>query len=138
MVYRSGSSLSSGLFRTFGGTAYVSVLVQGNRSYGAAELFGAIFTAVSFFKDREYMAVNRCICNSVLFVDALQLARQQGCQSVASLQRYSPLGTSCGLCIPYMQRALMTGEIDLPILNEREASLLLELSGVMPTEEGRR
>lgn len=77
------------------------------------------------------MAVNRCICNNVLFADAQDLARRLGCRRVSELQQHSPLGTSCGLCIPYMQRALETGEIDLPVLDEREAGEWLRRSGMM-------
>jgi hypothetical protein len=52
------------------------------------------------------------------------------------LQNYLPIGTGCGLCIPYRQRSLITGETDLPVLGERETASLLELSGVAPEEEG--
>ena len=84
------------------------------------------------------MAVNRCICNSVPFAAALALARRNGITTVAGLQRISPLGTSCGLCVPYMQRALMTGETDLPVLAEIEAASLRALSGVVQADEVRR
>ena len=82
------------------------------------------------------MAVNRCICKSVPFESALIVARTHDCTTVAQLHNYSPLGTGCGLCVPYMQRSLITGKTDLPVLGEREAASLLELSGVAPEEEG--
>jgi bacterioferritin-associated ferredoxin len=81
------------------------------------------------------MAVNRCICNNVPFAAALVLARHSGVTTVAGLQRLSPLGTGCGLCVPYMQRSLMTGETDLPVLPDREAASLRALSGVGSAEE---
>ena len=78
------------------------------------------------------MAVNRCICRKIIFADALALARRNRCTTVAELQRYVDLGTGCGLCVPYMQRSLLTGEIDLPVLDDREAASLLARSGLAP------
>lgn len=77
------------------------------------------------------MAVNRCICHMVPFADALALARRNGCATVAALQGHTPLGTGCGLCIPYMQRALATGETDLPVLGAAESAYWIELSGLV-------
>jgi bacterioferritin-associated ferredoxin len=82
------------------------------------------------------MAVNRCICRDILFVDALALARRVGCRTVAELQAHCTLGTGCGLCIPYMQRALATGETDLPVLGRAESQLWLDRSGLIPEGEG--
>lgn len=87
-------------------------------------------------KRRRTMAVSRCICHAVTFVKGLELARRHGCTTVAELQGYVPLGTGCGLCIPYMQRALATGETDLPVLGERESDQWLERSGVITEGKG--
>ena len=76
------------------------------------------------------MAVNRCICTGVTFEAALAVARARSFQRVVELRSASSLGSGCGLCIPYMQRALMTGETDLPVLDEPSRLRLLELSGV--------
>lgn len=76
------------------------------------------------------MAVNRCICRGVSFADALTLARLHGCANVGELQAYVDIGSGCGLCIPYMQRSLMTGQSDLPVMGEAEATALRNLSGV--------
>jgi NAD(P)H-nitrite reductase large subunit len=73
----------------------------------------------------------------VAFADALAVARVQGCRTVAELQLSSDLGTGCGLCIPYMQRALITGETDLPVLGEQESALLMERSGITLAGEAR-
>lgn len=81
------------------------------------------------------MAVDRCICRKVPFVHALEIARLHGCRTVAELQAYSELGTNCGLCIPYMQRALATGETDLPILGAAESERWIGLSGLI-VEDG--
>lgn len=82
------------------------------------------------------MAVSRCICHTITFAKGLELAQRHGCRTVAELQGLAPLGTGCGLCIPYMQRALATGETDLPVLGEQESALWLERSGVITEEEG--
>lgn len=82
------------------------------------------------------MAVSRCICHAIPFAGALALAERNGCDTVAALQAYCSLGTGCGLCVPYMQRALRTGETDLPVLGEAESAFWLERSGLIT--EGQR
>lgn len=77
------------------------------------------------------MAVNRCICRQVSFAEALPIARRHGCTSVKELQAYVDIGSGCGLCVPYMQRSLATGEVDLPVLGEVEAAALRNVSGVV-------
>ena len=81
------------------------------------------------------MAVDRCICRNVRFADALVIARREHVATVAGLQEHSPLGSGCGLCIPYMQLALSTGQSDLPVLDERRRVELRRASGVL-MEEG--
>lgn len=76
------------------------------------------------------MAVDRCLCRKVRFVDALAVARGIGARTVGQLQRHLDLGTGCGLCIPYMQRSLMTGETDLPLLDAAESARLVERAGI--------
>lgn len=77
------------------------------------------------------MAVERCICHKVPFEHALACARANGCTTVAELQHHLPLGTGCGLCIPYMQCALETGQTDLPVFDEEETRRWLERSGLI-------
>lgn len=76
------------------------------------------------------MAVDRCICRSITFEHALARARALGVRSVGALQHHLPVGTGCGRCVPYMQRALATGEVDLPVLDDAEAERWMERSGV--------
>jgi bacterioferritin-associated ferredoxin len=82
------------------------------------------------------MAVSRCICREILFADALVVARAFNCRTVAGLQRHCELGTGCGLCVPYMQRAIATGENDLPVLDASESAYWLERSGLV-AEDGK-
>ncbi|MEO6048519.1 MAG: hypothetical protein ABIQ57_13640 [Candidatus Kapaibacterium sp.] len=81
------------------------------------------------------MAVNRCLCHGVPFAAALAIAGAHGCATVAALQNFCALGTGCGLCVPYMQRSLATGETDLPVLGNREMELWTGRSGIVT--EGR-
>lgn len=66
------------------------------------------------------MAVMRCVCRGTTFADALEAARRHGSTTVAELQRHVDLGTGCGLCVPYMQRVLITGVTDQPVLSIEE------------------
>ncbi len=75
------------------------------------------------------MAVDHCICHKIPFASALAVARTNGCAQVAALQQHLPLGTGCGLCIPYMQCALETGDTDLPVFDEAQTSYWLDRSG---------
>ncbi|MCC7437097.1 MAG: (2Fe-2S)-binding protein [Armatimonadetes bacterium] len=76
------------------------------------------------------MAVDRCICKNVPFSEALLLARKHSCATVAQLQAFTPLGTNCGRCIPYMQLALLTGRDDLPVLDDATQQQLRAAAGV--------
>lgn len=58
------------------------------------------------------------------------LARALDVSTVGALQHHVPIGAGCGLCIPYMQRALAGGETRLPVLSEAEAERWMECSGV--------
>ncbi len=82
------------------------------------------------------MAVDRCICKKIPFSTALGIARHHGCATVAELQRYCELGTGCGLCVPYMQCSLVTGETDLPVLGAGDYEQWLQRSG-LATEDGK-
>jgi len=82
------------------------------------------------------MAVNRCICHKITFADALTLAAEHRCATVAELGEHCALGSGCGLCVPYMQRALRTGEVDLPVLDVAETAYWMERSGLIPEGEG--
>jgi bacterioferritin-associated ferredoxin len=76
------------------------------------------------------VAVDRCICTGVTFEAALAVARARSFDNVRDLRSASALGSGCGLCIPYMQRVLITGQADQPVLDEPARLRLLALSGV--------
>lgn len=53
--------------------------------------------------------VSRCICRNVPFADLLPRARAQNWDLLALMQA-TGCGAQCGLCRPYLQRMLRTGE----------------------------
>jgi bacterioferritin-associated ferredoxin len=54
--------------------------------------------------------VTHCICARRSFADVLQQARSAGWVSVEELERQTGCGARCGLCRPYLQATLETGE----------------------------
>ena len=55
------------------------------------------------------LEIDRCVCMNRLFADLLPLARARGF-GLAQLSRETGCGERCGLCSPYLQRMLATGE----------------------------
>ena len=56
------------------------------------------------------ICVNSCVCYQKNFVDILEHARQNEGLSLTDLQQEIEFGKKCGLCLPYVQRMLKTGE----------------------------
>lgn len=54
--------------------------------------------------------VDRCTCTGRTFADLLAEARAAGLD-VEGLMRETGAGEGCGLCRPYLRRALRTGEV---------------------------
>jgi bacterioferritin-associated ferredoxin len=55
--------------------------------------------------------VSRCICRGVEFAELLPRARAAG-WNLTDLIRETGCGGQCGLCRPYLQRMLQTGETE--------------------------
>jgi bacterioferritin-associated ferredoxin len=55
------------------------------------------------------MRIDRCVCMEETFADAVDLARREGL-SLAQIESRTGCGTGCGLCRPYLRRALRTGQ----------------------------
>lgn len=55
------------------------------------------------------MNIDRCICTGLTFAEVLERARTGG-WDLAAVQRETRVGANCGLCRPYVRRALATGE----------------------------
>lgn len=62
----------------------------------------------------EHVAVNRCVCFDASF-DRIKAIADAGGGLLAAHQQ-TGCGARCGLCIPYIQVMLKTGETDLPIM----------------------
>lgn len=59
----------------------------------------------------ETVLVSRCICRGVPFSELLPRARAAG-WNLADLIRETGCGGQCGLCRPYLNRMLATGETE--------------------------
>ena len=55
------------------------------------------------------LTIDRCVCAGRLFADLLPLARTRGYR-LADLMRETGCGDRCGLCRPYLNRMLASGE----------------------------
>jgi len=54
--------------------------------------------------------VTHCICARQSFADVLVLARRAGWTDVTDVERATGCGARCGLCRPYLEATLQTGE----------------------------
>ncbi len=54
--------------------------------------------------------VTKCICHSREFTEVKEYAEENGYKSVEELQSDKFCSCSCGLCIPYIELMLETGE----------------------------
>ena len=55
------------------------------------------------------MRIDRCVCMERTFAEAVELSRGEGL-SLAQIETRLGCGTGCGLCRPYLRRALRTGQ----------------------------
>jgi len=56
------------------------------------------------------VCVDRCLCTGRTFADLVAEARREG-WSVDELARASGASAGCGMCRPYLKRALRTGAV---------------------------
>ena len=61
------------------------------------------------------MAVNRCICFDRSFDEVLEIAETTG-GGLLEAHKQTGCGARCGLCLPYIQYMLRTGDTDLPVM----------------------
>jgi len=55
------------------------------------------------------MNIDRCICTGITFAQALDKGKREA-WDLEALRRELGVGANCGLCRPYLKRALATGE----------------------------
>ena len=56
------------------------------------------------------MTIDRCVCFDQTFAHLRRVAERTGAATVEALAREAVFGRKCGLCRPYVQRMLETGE----------------------------
>lgn len=54
--------------------------------------------------------IDRCVCFERTFSELKQAAEEARLDSISELQEHASFGTKCGLCLPYVERMLSTGE----------------------------
>ena len=59
---------------------------------------------------RPQLNIDRCVCHGVTFADVVKWSKATGCRSVDGAAREFRCTTSCGMCMPYIERALETGQ----------------------------
>lgn len=60
----------------------------------------------------SYRNVTKCICHSRTFEEIKEYARENDITSVEELKRIKYCSSSCGLCSPYVELVLETGETE--------------------------
>ena len=55
------------------------------------------------------MQIDRCVCLNLPFAEAVAWARERGVTDVETVRDRLGCGAVCGLCTPYLRRALETG-----------------------------
>ncbi len=65
--------------------------------------------------------VRACMCTSLTFRVILGVARDRGYTKVEQLTELLGCGGSCGLCMPYLQRMLETGETEFAVIPRTDA-----------------
>ncbi|MCE7974528.1 MAG: hypothetical protein DYG92_09460 [Leptolyngbya sp. PLA1] len=80
------------------------------------------------------MRVTRCVCRGLSFATLLADARAGGL-SLDQLVESTGCGTGCGLCLPYLLKALRTGEAEQGVLSAAEFDrLMAEYRGLTPRD----
>ncbi|MGK7371383.1 MAG: hypothetical protein ACNS64_14320 [Candidatus Halalkalibacterium sp. M3_1C_030] len=60
----------------------------------------------------SYRNVTKCICHGRSFEEVKEYANQHDIQSVEELQKQKYCSCGCGLCSPYVELVLETGETE--------------------------
>jgi NAD(P)H-nitrite reductase large subunit len=61
-------------------------------------------------ESRPQLNIDRCVCHDVTFADVVRWSAATGCRNVDGAAREFRCTTSCGMCLPYIERALETGQ----------------------------
>lgn len=66
--------------------------------------------------EQGLMKVNRCVCENLTFADMKKTADQYHCKTVGELQIRMKFGVNCRLCLPYVEKMLVTGETAFDVI----------------------
>ena len=61
--------------------------------------------------------VKSCLCYQYTFFELMQMAKENRWSTVEQISGAVGCGTGCGLCRPYLQKMLRTGEVEFEIIN---------------------
>jgi bacterioferritin-associated ferredoxin len=64
--------------------------------------------------------IRACICFSHTFEEIVEMAASEGWTSPEEVAETLGCGTNCGLCRPYIRRALETGQTAFAIMEDDE------------------
>lgn len=59
--------------------------------------------------------VDRCVCQNITFAELKEIALRLG-NDLESLLSETGCGEGCGMCRPYIEQMLKTGEIEFPVI----------------------
>ncbi len=65
------------------------------------------------------MPIDRCVCRQIPFEELRDIAAEESLGLDALLDT-TGCGSSCGLCVPYIQAMLATGRTTFPVMSPRE------------------
>lgn len=65
------------------------------------------------------MPIDRCVCRQIPFDELRDIAAEESLGFEALLDS-TGCGSSCGLCVPYIQAMLATGRTTFPVMSPRE------------------
>lgn len=65
------------------------------------------------------MPIDRCVCRRMPF-ETLRVIAVEEKLDFETLLEQSGCGSSCGLCVPYIQAMLATGRTTFPVMSPRE------------------
>ena len=66
---------------------------------------------------RDLRPVHHCLCFEHTFGDLKRLAEEQGLTTVTQTTERTGCGSGCGLCVPYLELMLQTGETAFAVLS---------------------
>lgn len=83
---------------------------HGDSSAGAREPAGTPPCGAAQPSDAGGLRIDRCVCHDVTFSEVVAWSRTSGSRDVGCAASELGCTQGCGMCLPYVERALRTGE----------------------------